>query len=163
MTTILESELSTTFGLDAFRPGQQEAISRFIDGEDVVVILPTGGGKSLCYQLPATVLAQQGEGMTLVISPLIALMKDQVDGLNARGIPAVFLNSSQDLEEWRKAHRTVLGGEARLVYVSPERMQSAGFRNWPGPCPWPEPWWMRPIVYPSGGTTFARPTRSWPT
>ena len=88
-----------------------------------------GWGKSLCYQLPATVLAQQGEGMTLVISPLIALMKDQVDGLNARGIPAVFLNSSQDLEEWRKAHRTVLGGEARLVYVSPERMQSAGFRK----------------------------------
>ena len=129
MTINLESELRQTFGLAAFRPGQHEAITRFLDEEDVVVILPTGGGKSLCYQLPASLLAEQNVGMTLVVSPLIALMKDQVDSLNARGIPAVFLNSSQDLEEWRDAHRTLLQGRARLVYVSPERMQSASFRK----------------------------------
>src|ERR671916_3511704 len=87
--------LKNFFGFDEFREGQREVVESVLEGHDTVVVMPTGGGKSLCYQLPALMR----EGATLVISPLIALMKDQVDALHARGLPATFINSSIDFEE----------------------------------------------------------------
>jgi len=121
--------LNSSFGFSAFRPGQKEAIEAFLEGRDVVVLMPTGGGKSLCYQIPALVAARERKGLTLVISPLISLMKDQVQALRDRGISAAFLNSSQDLEEWRATNSALWRGEVDLLYVSPERMKSAGFRR----------------------------------
>src|SRR5690606_27315445 len=93
----LEQTLRERFGLDQFRPGQHEVIAAVLDRRDVLCVMPTGGGKSLCYQLPALRL----EGPTLVVSPLIALMKDQVDSLTERGIAATFINSTLDLAEHR--------------------------------------------------------------
>ncbi|HET9449406.1 MAG TPA: ATP-dependent DNA helicase RecQ [Aggregicoccus sp.] len=111
------------FGLTAFRPGQDEVISAVLSGRNVVVVMPTGAGKSLCYQLPAMLLP----GLTLVVSPLIALMKDQVEALAARGIPATFINSSVgDLERAERLRR-VRAREYRLLYVAPERFRSHSF------------------------------------
>src|SRR3712207_6742175 len=87
--------LRTYFGFERFREGQQEVVEAVLEGRDTVVVMPTGGGKSLCYHLPA----MMRDGATLVVSPLIALMKDQVDALHARGLPATFINSSIDFEE----------------------------------------------------------------
>ena len=111
------------FGLTAFRPGQREVISTVLAGRDCLCVMPTGGGKSLCYQLPA--LAQ--EGLTLVVSPLIALMKDQVDQLTARGIPVTFINSTLPVAEQYERLDRVAAGEFRLVYVVPERFRSSRF------------------------------------
>ncbi|MGH9902518.1 MAG: RecQ family ATP-dependent DNA helicase, partial [Pyrinomonadaceae bacterium] len=115
--------LRTHFGFDDFREGQREVVAAVLDGHDTVVVMPTGGGKSLCYQLPA----MMKEGATLVVSPLIALMKDQVDALHARGLPATFINSSVDFEEQKSRIRGVRRGEYKLVYVAPERFRSAHF------------------------------------
>lgn len=111
------------FGFEALRPGQAEALAPVLSGRDTLVVMPTGAGKSLVYQLAACV----GEGVTLVISPLIALMKDQVDGLNRLGIPAVAVNSGQPEAERRAALDAVRTGAARLVYVAPERLQNGAF------------------------------------
>src|SRR5205823_5672410 len=92
-------------------------------GEDVFVLMPTGGGKSLCYQLPALLL----EGTTVVVSPLIALMKDQVDALNAHGIPATFINSSLQPSEIRQRAAQLARGEVKLLYVAPERLMMESF------------------------------------
>ncbi|WP_342380169.1 RecQ family ATP-dependent DNA helicase [Myxococcus stipitatus] len=111
------------FGLAQFRPGQAEVISTVLSGRNTVVVMPTGAGKSLCYQLPATLLP----GLTLVVSPLIALMKDQVEQLTARGISATFINSSlSDLERAERMRR-LRAGEYKLLYVAPERFRSASF------------------------------------
>src|SRR5439155_16684001 len=91
--------------------------------EDVFVLMPTGGGKSLCYQLPALLL----EGVTIVVSPLIALMKDQVDALQTLGVPATFINSSLDFAEASDRQRALARGEVKLVYVAPERLTQPGF------------------------------------
>src|ERR687893_2796294 len=91
------ASLQKHFGFDDFREGQREVIGSILEGKDAVVVMPTGSGKSLCFQLPAMIL----DGVTLVVSPLIALMKDQVDALHARGLPATFINSSIDFEEQR--------------------------------------------------------------
>ena len=115
--------LKRYFGHDAFRPLQEEIISESLEGRDVFALLPTGGGKSLCYQLPAIL----EEGLTVVISPLIALMKDQVDGLNANGIPATFLNSSLNKTEARKRYAKLFAGEYTILYVAPERLTLSGF------------------------------------
>ena len=115
--------LKRYFGHDTFRPLQEEIISESLDGRDVFALLPTGGGKSLCYQLPAIL----EEGLTVVISPLIALMKDQVDGLNANGIPATFLNSSLNKTEARKRYAKLFAGEYTILYVAPERLTLSGF------------------------------------
>src|SRR5438045_93296 len=115
--------LKQSFGFDSFRPLQEEIIRDALAGRDVLALLPTGGGKSLCFQLPA--LAR--DGLTVVVSPLIALMKDQVDALQASGIAATFLNSSLNAEESRKRLRGLHGGEFRLLYVAPERLMLSGF------------------------------------
>src|SRR5918994_1018772 len=111
------------FGFEEFREGQPEVISAVLEGHDTVVVMPTGGGKSLCYQLPALMR----EGVTVVVSPLIALMKDQVDALHARGLPATFINSSIDFEEQKARVAGLRQGHFKLVYVAPERFRSNHF------------------------------------
>jgi ATP-dependent DNA helicase RecQ len=125
----LDDTLKRVFGHDTFRPGQQAAIAALERGRDVQVLLPTGGGKSLCYQLPAIRHIEATGGVTLVVSPLIALMEDQVGTLRGRGVPAVALHSGLAREERGVAMREVeeRGG---LLYVSPERMRTARFRRW---------------------------------
>jgi ATP-dependent DNA helicase RecQ len=118
-----QSALERHFGFSKFREGQADVIGAVLEGQDVIVVMPTGGGKSLCYQLPALLFP----GTTLVISPLIALMKDQVDALNARDIPATFLNSSISLDEQMARMSAVARGETRLVYVAPERFRNPRF------------------------------------
>src|SRR6185503_6899366 len=107
--------LKQYFGFTSFRPLQEEIIRDALARRDVFALLPTGGGKSLCFQLPALA----GAGLTVVISPLIALMKDQVDGLVASGVPATFLNSSLDASESRDRLRGLHAGDYRLLYVAP--------------------------------------------
>ncbi len=111
------------FGLSRFRPGQREVIETVLAGQDCLCVMPTGGGKSLCYQLPALV----HPGLTLVISPLIALMKDQVDTLQARGVKATFINSTLSPEETTARLEGMVAGEYKLVYVVPERFRSSRF------------------------------------
>src|ERR1700744_2413509 len=122
--------LKQYFGFTSFRPLQAEIIRDSLAGKDVFALLPTGGGKSLCFQLPA--LAQNG--LTVVVSPLIALMKDQVDALTASGIAATFLNSSLDAAESRERLSKLRMGKYRLLYVAPERVMLDGFlrdlREW---------------------------------
>ena len=115
--------LKHTFGYESFRPLQREVIEAVLDGHDTLALLPTGGGKSLCYQLPAIMQP----GLTLVISPLIALMKDQVDGLTGNGVNATFLNSSIDADMARERLAALDRGEYRLLYVAPERVVLSGF------------------------------------
>ena len=115
----LESALKATFGYDAFRLGQRTIIEAVLSGRDVVGIMPTGAGKSLTYQLPARLLG----GVTLVVSPLIALMKDQVDALTEAGLRATFLNSSLDAEARRERIRALKNGELELVYAAPEGLE----------------------------------------
>ncbi|OUE30877.1 ATP-dependent DNA helicase RecQ [Clavibacter michiganensis] len=110
--------LGTVFGYDAFRGDQQEIVDHVIGGGDALVLMPTGGGKSLCYQIPSLVR----EGTGVVISPLIALMQDQVDALRAVGVRAAFLNSTQDLETSREVERALLDGDLDLLYLAPERL-----------------------------------------
>jgi ATP-dependent DNA helicase RecQ len=115
--------LKKYFGFASFRPLQEEIIQDTLAGKDVFAVLPTGGGKSLCFQLPALVRP----GLTVVISPLIALMKDQVDAMQAAGVPAPFLNSSLATEESRARLRGLHNGDYRLLYVAPERLLLSGF------------------------------------
>ncbi|SKA49457.1 ATP-dependent DNA helicase RecQ [Enterovibrio nigricans] len=113
-----QTVLQTVFGYHSYRDGQKEIIDTAIAGKDCLVIMPTGGGKSLCYQIPALVL----EGVTVVISPLISLMKDQVDQLLANGVPAACINSSMTAEEQGKTWQSLRDGSLKLLYVSPERV-----------------------------------------
>jgi len=119
----LFAPLKQYFGFASFRPLQEEIIRDSLAGKDVFAVLPTGGGKSLCFQLPALVRP----GLTVVVSPLIALMKDQVDALQAAGVPATFLNSSLGAGGSRPRLRGLHGGEFRLLYVAPERLMLSGF------------------------------------
>ncbi len=133
-TANLKNLLKTTFGFDEFRPLQAEIIDAALSGKDVIVLMPTGGGKSLCYQLPA--LAR--DGLTIVVSPLIALMKDQVDALQSAGAPATFLNSTLDAEESRRRIGGLHRGEYKLLYIAPERLMLSGtqemLENWKPQC-----------------------------
>jgi len=122
MSSILET-LHSVFGLQHFRPMQHDIIDRVIGGGDAFVLMPTGGGKSLCYQLPAL----QRPGLAIVISPLISLMKDQVDALQANGVKAAMYNSSLDASEGRDVLERLHKGELDLLYVAPERMMMPGF------------------------------------
>ncbi|WP_373497241.1 DNA helicase RecQ [Aquiflexum sp.] len=110
--------LQQYFGYSDFRGNQQAIIQSVLDKNDTIVLMPTGGGKSVCYQVPAMVL----EGLTVVISPLISLMKDQVDALNSNGIPAAFLNSSQGISEQRHISSEIKVGKIKLLYIAPERL-----------------------------------------
>ncbi len=123
MSLTPEQALKKYFQLDAFRDPQQEIIESILNGNPTLVIMPTGGGKSLCYQLPAMLLP----GVTLVISPLIALMKDQVDALKTRGIPAAMINSSQSWPEQREILDSLRRKELKLLYVAPERFRAQSF------------------------------------
>ena len=114
-----ESVLKQYFGYDSFRPNQKKAIDTILDGKDVFTLMPTGGGKSLCYQIPALLLP----GLTVVVSPLIALMKDQVDALRANGISADYLNSSMSMAEQWKVTEKLKKGETKILYLAPERFK----------------------------------------
>ena len=122
---ILLEKLKKYFGYDSFRQGQRELIENILEGRNVLGVLPTGGGKSICYQLPALMI----DGVSLVISPLISLMKDQVDSLRENGINAGFINSSLDSEEYRKILSDVKTGQIKILYISPERLENEFFRN----------------------------------
>ena len=119
------ASLRQHFGFEDFREGQREVIGSILEGKDAVVVMPTGSGKSLCYQLPALIL----DGVTLVVSPLIALMKDQVDALQARGLPATFINSSISDTEQRARIDALRRREHKLVYIAPERFRSSRFTS----------------------------------
>ncbi|SDR76464.1 DNA helicase RecQ [Gramella sp. MAR_2010_147] len=116
---VLLDTLKEYFGYEKFRPLQEKIIKSVFDGQDNLVIMPTGGGKSICYQLPAILLPE----ITLVISPLIALMKDQVDGLNANGVPAAYLNSSQEEADKQAIFQRIDNRKIKLLYVAPESLQ----------------------------------------
>ncbi|NEO88088.1 MAG: DNA helicase RecQ [Spirulina sp. SIO3F2] len=121
----LEASLKQFFGYDQFRPGQRTIIEAALQGQDVLAIMPTGAGKSLCFQLPALLKP----GLTVVVSPLIALMQDQVDALRDNGIGATFLNSSLSLEEARSRQTEIFQGRIKLLYVAPERLLTVSFLN----------------------------------
>ena len=120
--------LARVFGYASFRPGQRPAIDAVLAGRDAVVVLPTGGGKSLCFQVPAIVRHEAGEGPTLVVSPLIALMDDQVSALRQAGISAVALHSGHGRDGWQQ--RRDEARTAALIYVSPEKLKSEAFQRW---------------------------------
>ncbi len=115
--------LKKYFGYDSFKSGQEELIANILQGRDVLGVMPTGAGKSVCYQIPAAMLP----GVTLVVSPLISLMKDQVDTLQQIGIPTTFINSTLNAEELRERFRDIKAGKYTLVYVAPERLESERF------------------------------------
>ncbi|QLB19295.1 DNA helicase RecQ [Mannheimia granulomatis] len=123
MNTTAISVLNNVFGYQKFRDGQEEVINAVLEKRDCLVIMTTGGGKSLCYQVPALCL----EGITLVISPLISLMKDQVDQLITNGIEAAYLNSTQSIEEQQQVEQKALSGQLKLLYLSPEKVMTQGF------------------------------------
>lgn len=123
MNTSAISVLNNVFGYQKFRDGQEEVINAVLENRDCLVIMTTGGGKSLCYQIPALCL----EGITLVISPLISLMKDQVDQLITNGIEAAYLNSTQSAEEQQAVEQKALSGQLKLLYLSPEKVMTQGF------------------------------------
>ena len=117
------SILKQYFGFEKFRPMQEDIVNAVArDGKDCLVLMPTGGGKSLCYQVPALMLP----GITVVISPLIALMKDQVDALRLNGVKAAFLNSSQDSFTQDQLTQEIIRGGIKLLYIAPERLNAGG-------------------------------------
>jgi len=122
---MLKQNLQKYFNFSQFRSGQEEIVQKILDGRDVVALMPTGGGKSLCYQLPAVI----SDGISVIISPLIALMKDQVDSLNARGIPATFINSTLDSSEIDRRMKDISEGKIKILYIAPERFGSFQFRD----------------------------------
>lgn len=122
---MLKEKLKKYFNFSGFRSGQKEIVESVMGGKDVVALMPTGGGKSLCYQLPAVLF----ENLTVVVSPLIALMKDQVDSLNARGINATFINSSLDGSEIEKRMNDIREGKVKILYVAPERLSNSSFQD----------------------------------
>ncbi|MGL5033606.1 MAG: DNA helicase RecQ, partial [Microcystaceae cyanobacterium] len=124
-TPTLEEFLKHYFGYDAFRSGQRQIIEQALDSQDQLIIMPTGGGKSLCFQLPALLMP----GLTIVVSPLIALMQDQVTALQDNGIGATFLNSTLNGGENRDREKAILNGEIKLLYVAPERLLSESFSD----------------------------------
>ncbi|HGM5491105.1 TPA: ATP-dependent DNA helicase RecQ [Serratia fonticola] len=128
---LAEQVLRDTFGYQQFRPGQQTIINAIIGGQDCLVVMPTGGGKSLCYQIPALVM----DGLTLVVSPLISLMKDQVDQLLAYGVSAACYNSTQTREQQQEVMAGCRSGQIKMLYIAPERLMMDSFLEMLGSCP----------------------------
>src|SRR3712207_174416 len=118
----IRQTLQEQFGYKDFRLNQEEIIKTVLSGKDAVVLMPTGGGKSICYQLPALHL----DGVALVVSPLIALMKDQVDALRLNGIPAAFLNSTLSAAEQQVVMQQLKDNQLKLLYLAPERLMGEG-------------------------------------
>ncbi|MDE1939290.1 MAG: DEAD/DEAH box helicase, partial [Alphaproteobacteria bacterium] len=112
--------LKDVFGFEAFRPGQQAAMDAALEGRNVLCVMPTGSGKSLCFQVPALVMG----GLTIVVSPLVALMQDQVESLRLAGVAADTINSSREREDNVAAWRRAAAGQTRLLYLSPERLMT---------------------------------------
>ncbi len=129
--TLLDRTLRDRFGFDSLRPLQSEIVERVMDGGDALVVMPTGSGKSLCFQLPALAMREEsgGEGIGLVFSPLIALMEDQVAALKSKGIRAEFVNSTVGKKERKKRYERLANGEYELFYATPERMEKPDFRE----------------------------------
>ncbi len=128
MTKLIENArelLQKYFGYDSFREGQETVIKYVMEHKSSLCVMPTGGGKSLCYQIPSLLL----DGTTIVVSPLISLMKDQVDALLQAGIPATFINSTLTATEVRETMEEVVNGQYRLLYIAPERLESTSFLN----------------------------------
>ncbi|HRC39096.1 MAG TPA: RecQ family ATP-dependent DNA helicase, partial [Rubrivivax sp.] len=129
--TTLASEplqvLAQVFGYTQFRGAQQEIVDHVVAGGDALVLMPTGGGKSLCYQVPAVLRHRAGQGVTVVVSPLIALMHDQVGALHEVGVAAAFLNSTLEGDEARRIERELLAGRLTLLYAAPERILTPRF------------------------------------
>ncbi|MFT6632692.1 MAG: ATP-dependent DNA helicase RecQ, partial [Bacteriovoracaceae bacterium] len=121
----IKTILKSFFGHDEFRGNQEEIILNTLEGNDSLVLMPTGGGKSLCYQIPALCF----DGLTVVISPLIALMKDQVDALCEKGIEAAYLNSSLTQKQQDELQQAVFYGHIKILYISPERFASPFFQD----------------------------------
>lgn len=115
--------LKDVFGHASFRPGQEKAVDCLLNKKDLLAVMPTGAGKSICYQLPALML----EGITIVISPLISLMKDQAMSLTQNGVKAAFLNSSMTFEEYLFTLRLARNGEYKILFVAPERLETEAF------------------------------------
>ena len=120
------ASLREYFGYDSFHPGQEALIEKILAGQDVLGIMPTGAGKSICYQIPALLLP----GITVIVSPLISLMKDQVDGLNRAGVPAALLNSSLSAQELDETYRALEYDAVKLLYIAPERLEAEGFADY---------------------------------
>src|SRR3954469_16434229 len=118
--------LEHVFGFSEYRPGQQAIVEAVLAGEDVLAVMPTGGGKSLCYQLPALARA----GLTVVVSPLIALMRDQVAQLRRNGVEAGSLSSGNDIDERERVADAMCAGRLKLLYASPERLVQPGTLDW---------------------------------
>ena len=119
-----EAVLKEYFGHTAFRGRQKELVDALLEGRDVLGVMPTGAGKSVCFQVPALLVP----GLTVVVSPLISLMKDQVGALRQAGVPAAYLNSALSAEQQRAVYARAYSGELRLLYVSPERLEMSGFQ-----------------------------------
>ena len=119
------SILKKVFGYDSFRPGQEEIVKRLLGGQDVLAVMPTGAGKSICYQVPALLLP----GITIVVSPLVSLMKDQVGALVQAGVAAAFLNNSLNDNQKALMLRRAREGWYKIIYVAPERLETEGFIN----------------------------------
>src|ERR671937_96960 len=120
---LVRAKLKEVFGFDDFRPLQRQVVDAILSRRDAFVLMPTGGGKSLCYQLPALLM----DGLVVVISPLIALMKDQVDKLVGAGIAATYINSSLEGDEIARRYGAVARGAIKLLYVAPERLTAPSF------------------------------------
>ena len=125
MITKEEKVLQTYFGYETFRPGQKETIEHILHTKNTLAVMPTGGGKSLCYQIPGLSL----DGTAIIISPLISLMKDQVDALRALGVAATYINSSLSTSEQQTRLKDVVAGRYKFLYVAPERFESMYFIN----------------------------------
>ncbi|MBO6740714.1 MAG: DEAD/DEAH box helicase, partial [Phycisphaerales bacterium] len=129
--TLLDRTLKSRFGFDSLRPLQSEIVERVMGGGDALVVMPTGSGKSLCFQLPALAMREEsgGEGIGLVFSPLIALMEDQVAALKSKGIRAEYVNSTVGKKERKNRYERLANGEYELFYATPERMEKPDFRE----------------------------------